>query len=75
MTFSVATLVAASTSAICTIVAIVESTAAATAAGRIARLAAAREPIAPMVAVLETKPEASPAIGSPALAPSRRTAR
>src|SRR5579871_422340 len=56
------------------IVATVESTAPATAAGRMSPLSAARSPIEPMVAVLEMNPEARPAIGSPKRAPTVRTA-
>ena len=67
-------LVAARTRAIWTIVATVDKTAPATAAARISGVFAALAPMAPIVAVLEMKPEARPAIGSPNRAPSMRTA-
>ena len=62
-------LVTPSTSAIWTMVAIVDSTAAATAAVRTSVVFAARAPIAAIVAVLEMKPEARPAIGRPTSEP------
>src|SRR5664279_6621471 len=67
-------LVVAKTRAIWTIVAIVDNTAPATAAARASFALATRAPMAAIVAVLEMKPEARPAIGSPNRAPSRRTA-
>ena len=66
-------LVAARTSAIWTIVAIVDNTAPATAAARTSGVFATRAPIAPIVAVLEMKPDARPAMGSPNRAPSGRS--
>ena len=62
-------LVAARTIAIWTIVAIVDNTAAATAAARTSVVFAARAAIAPIVAVLEMKPDARPAIGRPNTGP------
>ena len=55
-------------------VATVDSTAPATAGLASAGSCNARAPIAPMVAVLDTNPEARPAIGNPNRGPSRRTA-
>src|ERR1035437_8261324 len=67
-------LVAPRTIAICAIVAIVDSTAPATADVMTSAVALPRAPIAAIVAVLEMKPDASPAMGSPNLVPSKRTA-
>ena len=53
-------------------VATVESAAPATAAVMMPGFFRTRVPMAPMVAVLEMKPDASPAIGRPKRAPSRR---
>src|SRR5271165_4890545 len=55
-------------------VATVEKAAPATAALMLAGSLAARPAIAPIVAVLETKPDARPAMGSPKRAPSARVA-
>ncbi len=66
-------LVAASTRHIWMTVATVESAAPATAALMTSGLFRTRAPIAPMVAALEMKPDARPAIGSPNRAPSSRT--
>ena len=70
----VGVLVAATTRAICATVATVDSTAPATQAARRSGDAFARDPIAPMVAVLEMKPEIAPASGKPNRAPNSRTA-
>ena len=51
-----------------------EKAAPATAAVMLAGSLAARPAIAPIVAVLETKPDARPAMGSPKRAPSARVA-
>ena len=67
--------VAPTTMLSCTTVATVERTAPATAGVSSEGCWRTREPIAPMVAELETKPEAKPASGSPRRGPSMRTAR
>ena len=67
-------LVAATTSAICAIVATVDNTAPATQAARRSVDVRARDPIARIVAVLEIKPEMAPASGRPYFAPNRRIA-
>src|SRR4029077_7724727 len=71
---SVGMLVTPRTSAIWMIVAIVDNTAAAAAAVRISAVFAARAPIAAIVAVLEMKPDARPAIGRPTRGPRVRIA-
>ena len=65
-------LVAASTAKSCAMVATVESVAPAVAAPSNSGALRARAPIAPIVAVLETKPDAKPEMARPPLAPSRR---
>ena len=65
-------LVAASTRDISTMVATVESAAPATAAVMMPGVFRTRVPMAPIVAVLEMKPDAKPAIGRPKRAPSSR---
>ena len=72
-TRNVARSVTASTAAICTKVATVESTAAATADRRSAGRLRACEPITPMVATLDTKPESNPASGRPTRLPASRS--
>ena len=67
------TLVAATTAAIWTTVATVERTAPATAAERTSGVFTALAPMAPIVAILEMKPDIRPAIGRPNRAPSVRT--
>ena len=67
-------LIAAITTTNCTMVAIVDSTAPATAPAKMAGVLAARADIAPMAALLETKPAASPATGRPKRTPRVRMA-
>lgn len=71
---SVGWLVVVNTAVICTTVATEENTAPDTSGWSSTDDALARAPIAPMVAVLDTKPPASPATGSPARGPSARIA-